>query len=267
MIKTTCEGLKDFQVCERYYDFKFNDEIPEKYSSQDILEQRFENTLKKIIQFFWYKKQSGITPSYASLLNKWEKLWIPKGVDSYDISTMQNSVSKSNSINLTTKAAASLLAFHEEYSSSEYIPFSIDEEYFLTNNQVMITGVFDLILYKNGKTYVIKFVADYKKSKRHTIQFEFAAMRKAFSVRYRENEVKPVFCYMDITSEDMLINEFEIHQYDFDELDYWCDRLSSTEVFVPKRGLIPLCKKCPFDKQCSEWSSWKEEKVVKKNTR
>lgn len=262
MIKTTCEGLRNFQICERYYDFKYNDNIPEKYSSQEILEQRFENTLKKIIQFFWYKKQSGITPSYSSLLNKWEKLWIPKGTDSYDISTIQNSVNKANTINLTTKAAASLLAFHEEYASSEYIPFAIGEEYFLTNNDVTITGIFDLILYKNGKTYVVKFLADYKKSRRHTVQFDFATMYRSFIVRYRENEVKPILCYLDITSDDMLMNEFDLQQYDLDELDYWCDRLCSTQVFVPKRGLIPLCKKCPFDKQCSEWCSWKEDKNV-----
>jgi hypothetical protein len=262
MIKVSCEGLKDFQICERYYDFKFNDKISEKYSSQEILDQRFENTLKKIVQFFWYKKQSGITPSYASLLNKWEKLWVPKGTDSYDIATMQNAISRTNSVSLTTKAAASLLAFHEEYASSDYIPFSISEEYFLTNGQVMINGVFDLILYKGGNTYIVKIVSDYKKSKRHKIQFDFASMYKAFHVRYKENDANPIFCYIDVTSEDLIINEFEIYQHDLDELDYWCDKLASTEIFVPKRGLIPLCKKCPFDKQCSEWCSWKESKNV-----
>ena len=257
----TLLALKDFQTCERYFDFKYNDKVPEKYTSDKILEERFQNTIKKIIQFFWYKKQADFTPSYNSLLNKWEKLWLPKGTDAYDILTGKNSSTKPNIVSLTSKAASVLLDFHQEYAESDYIPFGISEEYFLSvTKDIRISDAFDLILFKDGITYVVKFLSNYKESLRFQYQFDFAAMHLGFLSRYGEDAGSFQVSYIDITSSSQSIKKFPLYDSDIEALKYWCRRLSETEVFAPKRGMIPLCKKCPYDKPCAKWCGWKEGK-------
>ncbi len=145
------DGLKDFQLCERLYDYRHLEKIPEKIYSRDIYTEKFENTIKNIIYFFFYKKQSGVIPSYASLLNRWEKMWFPKNTTSYDIITEQHESVYGNVASLTSKAAAALLLFYEKYSESNFIPMSISEEYIVpSGGPYNIEDKFDLILYKNN---------------------------------------------------------------------------------------------------------------------
>jgi hypothetical protein len=70
MLKLTVAAIKDFQTCERLYDYRYKQELSEKIYSRDIYTNKFEITIKNILYYFWFKKQAGITPSYASLLNR-----------------------------------------------------------------------------------------------------------------------------------------------------------------------------------------------------
>ena len=83
-------SIKDFQMCERLYDYRHKQNIPEKIYARDIHTEKFESTIRGIMCFFFFKKQGGIIPSYASLLNRWEKNWFPKNTNSYDIVTEQH---------------------------------------------------------------------------------------------------------------------------------------------------------------------------------
>ena len=78
MKELTIEAIKDYQTCALLYSYRHDQKLPETIMSRDLITARFENTLKSVINYFFYKKQGGIVPSYASLLNRWEKLWFSK---------------------------------------------------------------------------------------------------------------------------------------------------------------------------------------------
>ena len=157
----TPSSLKDFQTCALLYDYRHNEQLPETIGSRDILTLRFENTIKEIIYYFFYKKQGGYTPSYASLLNRWEKIWFADDISSYDIMTEQHESAYGNTASLTTKAASALLAFYENFSDQSYIPIAINEDYVIPiTKNVKLKDKFDVILYKENKFYIIKIVTN-----------------------------------------------------------------------------------------------------------
>ena len=51
MLELNVEAIKDFQTCERLYDFRYRDKLPEKVYSRDIYTAKFESTIKNIIYF------------------------------------------------------------------------------------------------------------------------------------------------------------------------------------------------------------------------
>jgi CRISPR/Cas system-associated exonuclease Cas4 (RecB family) len=254
MLKVTIDSIKDFQTCERLYDYRYRDQSPEKIYSRDILSLKFESTIKNIIYYFWFKKQAGISPSYSSLLNRWEKLWFPKNVNSYDIITEQHESVYGNLSSLTTKATAILLKFHETYSDLDLIPISISDTYVAPiNKSVKIEDRIDLIYRKDLENYVVKFIFNYKNNNRHMYQVDFAAMYLAFKTKHPSKVHETSFGYIDLLSSNLNFAEYEVTSEDLDSLEYWCDTMYSKEIFVPRRGLTPYCKKCPFDEPCSKW--------------
>lgn len=258
MLDLTINGIKDFLVCERLFDYRHNDKLPEKIYSRDIYSTKFESTLKNILYFFWYKKQGGITPSYASLLNRWEKLWFPKDTESYDIITEQHESVYGNLASLTTKAANIILVFYEKYSDTDLIPLAISEEYIATpNKNIKIEDKFDLIFRKDNKNYVTKFIFNYKTNNNHMYQIDFASMFYGFKLKHPTRLKETHFGYIDLLSSNLNFIEYEISVEDLESLEYWCDTIYSKEVFVPKRGFTSYCKKCQFDDVCSKWTGWK----------
>ena len=258
MINLNVNSIKDFQTCERLYDYRYVEKLPETIYSRDIYTTRFEATIKSIIHFFWFKKQGGITPSYASLLNRWEKIWFPKDTSHYDIATEKHESAYGNAASLTTQAAGLLLRFHETYSQTDLIPLSIYDDYIITiNNNVRIEDKFDVIYRKDNENYVVKLMFNYKNNYRHIYQMDFAAMYLAFKNLHPGKIKNTKFGYIDLLSNNLSFNEYEINQQDIDSIEYWCDSIESKEVFVPRRGLTQYCKKCPFDAPCSKWNGWK----------
>jgi hypothetical protein len=83
--------------------------------------------------------------------------------------------------------------------------------------------------------------------------FDFAILNYAF--RYR-NDFKPLdveFKLWNFGSIQPGPIHYELSDDDRNGLLHWSNRLSETDVFVPKRGLIAYCKQCPFDTPCSRW--------------
>ncbi len=254
------EGLKDFQLCERLYDYRHIEKMPEKIYSRDIYTEKFENTIKNIIFFFFYKKQSGVIPSYASLLNRWEKMWFPKNTTSYDIITEQHESVYGNVASLTSKAAAALLVFYENYSNSNFIPMAISEEYIVPSGKAYnIEDKFDLILYKDKTYYVTKILFNYRQTNKSQYVIDFCSMQAAYNNMNPPKMSQTRFGYIDMMSPNIQFNDFPINANDINSFNYWLEKLQGTKKFVPKRGLIPYCKKCPYDKPCSEWNGWDNE--------
>lgn len=258
MLNLTVDSIKDFQLCERLFDYKYNDKLPEKIYSRDIYTAKFESTIKSILHFFWYKKQGGITPSYSSLLNRWEKLWFPKDMSSYDLIVEQHESVYGNIASLTTKAAGILLNFHEKYSDTDIIPLAISEDYVaVLNKNVKIDDTFDLIYRKDNNNFIVKFLFNYKSNYSYMYQVDFSAMYLGFKLRHPSRLRESRFGYIDLLSANPIFTEYEISSEDIDSLEYWCDTIYNKEIFVPKRGMISSCKKCPFDGPCSKWNGWK----------
>ena len=258
MLNLSVNAIKDFQICERLYDYRHREKTPETIYSRDLYSIKFENTIKNIIHFFWFKKQAGITPSYASLLNRWEKIWFPKDTSHYDITTEKHESAYGNVSSLTTQAAAVLLKFHETYSEIDLIPISIYDDYVISiDNTIRIEDKFDVIYREGNENYVVKLMFNYKNSNHYMYQIDFAAMYLAFKNLHpgRMNQTK--FGYIDLLSNNLSFNEYSINQQDIDSIEYWCDTINSKDVFVPRRGLTQYCKKCPFDAPCSKWNGWK----------
>jgi hypothetical protein len=107
----TIESIKDYETCALLYNYRHQEKLAETIPSRELFSLKFENTIKSVINFFFYKKQAGVTPSYSSLLNRWEKLWFPKDTTAYDLIHEQHESFYGNTSSLTSKAAAALLDF------------------------------------------------------------------------------------------------------------------------------------------------------------
>lgn len=257
MLDLTIDSIKDFQTCERLYDYRHLEKLPEKIYSRDIYTLRFQNTIKSIIFYFWYKKQAAMTPSYASLLNRWEKLWFPKDMNSYDVITEQHESAYGNIASLTSKAAGVLLNFYELYSDINMIPVGIDENYICTfDKKIKIEDKIDLIYRLDNTNYVVKFLFNFRNKNSYLYQIDFAFMYKAFKNKHPDKINSTKFGYVDLLSSDLSFKEYKTSSEDIESLQYWSESISEKEIFVPRRGLIPYCKTCPFDKPCSKWNGW-----------
>lgn len=253
----TIESIKDYETCALLYSYRHKDKMPETIPSRDLFSLKFENTIKSVINFFFYKKQAGITPSYSSLLNRWEKLWFPKDTTAYDLIHEQHESFYGNTSSLTSKAAAALLDFYNAYSEDDSIPMAINQQFWVpVGNKSKIDGKFDLILYKNGEYYVNKWVFNFRSSHVSLYQMDFAVLHEAFAHKFPEKISKAHFGYYDILSSGSKFIEYETSVDDSKALRYWCNSIEEDEKYVPRRGLTSYCKKCPFDKPCSKWNNW-----------
>lgn len=267
MLQLNISQLKDFQTCERLYDFRHVQKMPETIGNRQLLSSKFESTIKSIVHYFFYKKQAGITPSYASLLNRWEKLWFPKEASAFDIIYEQHETLYGNGASLTTKAAAVLLELIENFGAQDIIPIGIDEEFIAPiTTMVAIKDKFDLIYSQNGKIYVVKWLFNHKLKYEDTYIVDFSVMNIGYMNRFPDKIHKTKFGYFDLLNQKPEFTEFTIEQEDIEALKYWCQSLSEETVFPSRRGLTAYCKACPYDKPCSKWVAWskKEQINVKK---
>jgi hypothetical protein len=259
-IKTTPKGLKDFQTCALLYDLRHAQKLPETILGRDLITERFENTIKSVMAFFLYKKQSGFTPSYSALLNRWQKLWFPEGSSVQDIINDKHESAYGNMASLTSKAASALLDFYNYFSDTSIIPIGISEEYFLPLGDVVVTDVFDLIYSKENNIYVVKWVFNYKTTHEYLYMMDFACMQYAYSKKSLASKKTVHYGYYDIISGSPEVKMLQHSREDVELIEHWTSELSSCTTYAPRRGLTYYCKKCPFDTPCSKWSNWNKGK-------
>lgn len=259
MKQLTVEAIKDYQTCGLLYNYRHEEKMPETILSRELVSTRFENTIKSVINYFFYKKQGGIVPSYSSLLNRWEKLWFNKSTTAYDIIHEQHESFYGNTASLTSKAAAALLEFYEAHANSSAIPIAIDEDFYLPIDRlVKIKDKFDLILFENSNYCVYKWVFNFRNSHTSLYQMDFSVLYSAFKHKFPDRISRAKFGYYDLLSSTQKFVEYEINEDDINALNYWCSTIEDDKKFVPRRGLTSYCKKCPFDKPCSKWKDWEK---------
>lgn len=257
MKELNIDSIKDYQICALLYNYRHEEKLPEKVQSRDLISIRFENTLKSVANYFFYKKQGGIVPSYSSLLNRWEKLWFNKDTTAYDLIHEQHESFYGNTASLTSKAAGALLEFHNKHSETNDIPISIDQQFYLpVEKTVKINSNFDLILFSNGEYFVYKWVFNFRNAHSSLYQMDFTVLHQAFKHKFPDKINQARFGYYDLLSSSQEFCEYHIDKEDYKALKYWCATIEEDKKYVPRRGLTAYCKKCPFDKPCSKWKDW-----------
>lgn len=257
MQSLSVEAIRDFQVCELFYECRYDRELPEAINSRELFIERFDNTLKKVATFFFYKKQSGNVPSFNALLNRWEKLWFPADMTAYDMAVEQHEIAHGNYASFSNVATAALEKFHDTFCDDDSIPVLIDEDFIVPiGRKVKLNGNFDLILRKDNSYRVIKWWGRRTPPRNNHLLLDFAALRYAFE--HRSDTPRSVeYCLYDMGSSKGGFMDIERPRIqDIDALHYWALEINGKENFVPRRGYTSYCKNCPFDATCRDWEDW-----------
>lgn len=259
-IDLSISDIKDFQVCGLYYDYHHNAGIPKPITAQQILAERFSNTITRVASFLFYKKQSGIVPSYSALMNRWERLWFPKDTDADDIMLLQNDPAHGNLSQYSTIASVSLLKLYNDFENKSLIPLTIADPYNLPlTMKVRLNGTIDLAVKDDDRIKVYKWSASRKRPLIGDMTMDFTALdmairRKAYAKRYQYE----LYLY-DLASSSPGAVRVGPDNISWEALTYWATQLEDENQFVPRRGFTAYCRGCPYDSMCKDWTDWKDK--------
>lgn len=263
MRKISSEQLKDFQTCSLYSAYKNGDIETTNKVVLDIRERRavkFDETIKRVAAYFFYKKQSFSEPSYQALQNRWQKLWFAEGTQAFDIATMRNEVAWANDVSYTSQAAAALLAFYEDFANKPNQEVILMDEAFHVpiGKTISLEGSFDLILREkklngNYRYHIYKWItSNFKRSSSFWV-FDLAMLDYAFKHR---NDYGIVDTHFHLWNFGLYLpgdKEVMVEKKDFELLKYWSQQIINEKTYAPRRGLTSYCKGCPFDMPCSKY--------------
>jgi len=262
MITLTADKIKDFQTCEKFYDYRHIEERLEPITHREILLSRFEFEMKKILSFFFYKKQGGNTPSYNALLNRWQRSWFDGDTTAYDLAVAQQEPHVVNETNLTTRAANVLRHFYNDFSEVSAQPVLIDEAVGISvSDDVRLLGSYDVALRnpKNDDLLILKWVTRQKGAWSGSIDYamDFALIDYLFREKSSlATRCTPKYAIYELGNTSNKMKFFEVEPRHTDALLFWAERIGNTEIFPPIRGMSVACKSCPFDKPCSKFSQY-----------
>lgn len=261
MLSLSITHIKDYQTCARMYDYRHGGELAPIIANEDLMQIKFHNTLKKVVAFFFYKRQGDYTPSYSALLNRWERLWFPKDMTAYDIIADQHSIVKGNMASYTTAAAAALLNFHEVFSADQGQPFIVDEQFvFPLNKQIKFEDSIDLVLrYPKDNTFVLfKWYLGKTKPIMSRYNLDFALYKMVLEQKLGAalQTHRCVYGLYDLTASKPSFIRTRVAEEDTNSLKYWANEILTDEVKPSRRGFISYCKTCEYDEICAEWTGW-----------
>lgn len=259
MIELTVDAIKDYQTCALLYDYRHQQRRIETITSRDLLKDRYNNTIRKIVSFFFYKMQSGTVPSYSALVNRWEKHWFPKEMTPYDLIVEQHESAHKNLASYSTHAMHVLGKFYEDFIDHPSDPAYISEPFIVPiGKEIKLSGTFDLGL-RNPKTkeyQIIKLSTSQRAPRLGGLFLDFAALKHAFDHRHEGKDARVSYYLYDIGSSNVGMNEVEVPDIDVNALFFWAKSAAEAEVYPPRRGLTSYCRSCPFDDPCSNWKDW-----------
>ena len=260
VLNITVEGVKDFSACARFYDYRHRLLEYEPLTAQKLQAERFHNTLVRVVSFFFYKKQSGVTPSYNALLNRWERLWFPKDYDPEDLFLEQTNPVHGNIASYSNIAALGLMKLYEDFGDIDIIPLLINEKYVVPMGEtadmsVRFQGTIDLALRKDGVYEVYTWSTEKRRPSQNALSMELAATKMAWDYR-SPRKMDTVYKVYDLGSSSPGSFDVDIYDLPTDALDFWIKEIVEEQVFPSRRGLSSYCKGCPFDHLCVKWNGW-----------
>ena len=265
MITLDAEKIRDFQTCELLYKYRHVDKKMEPLTHRELLLDRFEDELTKILSFFFYKKQGGNIPSYNALLNRWQRSWFKDDTTAYDIAITKHEPHVVNETNLTTRAANVLLNFYNDFAENPSDPILINEPMTISvSKSVRLSGTYDVALrsLKNNDIFILKWVTRSKGAWSGAIDYglDFAIIDYLFQHKSSMSKIhKPIYATYEIGAKNNKIKKYNLTDRDRNALAHWIDIIGNKEIFAPRRGLTVACKGCPFDRPCLTFNEYASE--------
>ncbi len=257
MLTLSADSIRDYQVCSFYFNEKYVVGSNDATYAREQLAEKFENTLRRVVSFFFYKRQGGIVPSYNALLNRWEKLWFPKNTTAYDIATERHESAHGNLASYSNAATAALLKFYEDFIDYKGDPIMIDEQFLVPlGNDIRLEGTFDLMLKREKGFQIVRWSTKIKRPALDSFAYDFAAQRIAYEYRSRTKE-KTEYLMYDLGSTHPGGVVMAPTKKDVDALTYWANEAKNAYdegVYIPRRGFTTYCRNCPFDKTCRNFT-------------
>jgi hypothetical protein len=257
MITLTAEKIRDFQTCGLLYDYRHIEEKLEPITHREILLSRFEMEIKKILSFFFYKRQGGNTPSYNALLNRWQRSWFDGDTTAYDLAVAQQEPHVVNETNLTTRAANVLRHFYDDFSTIDAQPLLIDEAVSISlSDDIRLSGSYDIALRKprSNELLILKWVTRSKGSWAGNIDYNMDFAMIDYLFRNKSSLAAlctPKYAVYELGNESNKMHFHEVEDRHRNALEHWSNKIGETNIFAPVRGLSVACKSCPFDGPCS----------------
>ena len=253
----TAEMIRDYAICPLYYRFKYEDERYEEMDITALMSERYINTFRKALSFFFYKKQNGTVPSYTALLNRWEKMWFPKDITAYDLAIQQNTANNSLS-SYSVAATLTMKVFHDDFKNDQGIPVAIMEPFLAPiRHDIRLQGQSDLILkYPNGGYRVIQWMMEKKPNQKAYYPLDLAAQKVGFEHRLSP-KLNVEYQVYDLHHETRSFADIDQPTYvEVNQLKYWAGQIADSDDRYPRRGFTRYCRGCPFDEECLGFKDW-----------
>ena len=262
-MKLTPEQIRDYEACPRFYDFAYGKKGVSKLTKRQQLSLEFMDTIKRVANYYFYKKQSYNDPTLKSLYNRWQKDWFGE-TTAVDIAKAQNSVQQRSRTAFSTRAVEVIKNLYEDFEDvkADQI-FWLNESYVvpILDKRTVVEGNIDLVIRNKEKaTYSVFKWAHSNESIQHW-QNALVASDYAFKYRYNDMGMDVRHYLWNFYGSKIGRQRVEIEQKDFDLFTYHAQALVNDEVYASRLGFSTYCKSCPYTNKCIKWQMPKEEKV------
>ncbi len=259
----TPAGIRDYEACARYYDFKYQDKVKLKKNTRQDRSQEFLDTIQKVANYYLYKKQAFGDPTLNSLWNRWQRDWYGD-MTAADIAKLQNSVQQRSKTGFSTRALQNLQLFFDDFKDIKGDQvFWLNEEYIvpILNQKASLTGKVDLVIrQKKEDTYHIYKWIDSTQTQSDWL-YDIVAADYAFKYRYNFKGIKTRHFVWSFLGSKTGQTEISLERKDFQAMGYWADKLINDDVFMDRYGYSTYCKGCVYESKCLAWSV-NEEKAA-----
>lgn len=265
MIILNSDKIRDFQSCELLYKYRHIDNELEPVYSRQISLERFQEEMKKIFTFFFYKKQGSNTPSYTALINRWERCWFSEDTTAEDITNASLIPTTANETSLSNRAATILMNFHNDFDNINYQPIIIDETMqYSFNSEIQIDSHIDLALRNPEKKAILVIKWTFRERSKglqdHGLYFAMIDyILKNKSSLSKDHDF--VYATYEVSSKTNQLKTYKLEQKHINAMQFWLKKINETNIYGPRRGLSTACKSCNFDEACISFNEYFGEAV------
>jgi hypothetical protein len=260
----TPEQVRDYEACPRFYDYSYGEgSVGVKLNKRQQLSAEFMETIKRVANYYFYKKQAFNDPTLKSLYNRWQKDWYGD-TSAVDIAQMQNSIQQRSRTAFSSRAVEVIKELFEDFSdvTGDQI-FWLNEDYIvpILKQETILEGTVDLVIRQKEKNRFHIFKWTNSNESTQSLQYELAAAEYAFRYRYSSKDMDTRHYLWNFYGQKIGRQQFQLEQKDYDLFAYNAHNLVHDKLFVPRFGYSTYCKSCPYTNKCVKWQMPKGERT------